>query len=181
MSVQWSDVGEWLSKNSRGLIGLAGATAMGNVPAAVASLASMVGQATGETEPLAAMAKLQQSPEVMLKLEELAKSAEADIRLSHREMLRMRLEDAQKEQEEQQKTIRNGDSSDDEYVRRTRPKMARESWYATMAYALVAGIARAFGVENVWQIEIAMVLISPAAAYMGFRTIDKFKKSPRTT
>jgi TolA-binding protein len=178
MSMQWSDIGLWLSKNSTGLLGLAGAAATGNVPAAVASLASMVGEATGKTDPLEAMAKMQQSPEVMLKLEELARNNEADIRAHHREMMRIQLEDAQKEQEEQQKTIRTGDTADDEYVRHTRPLMARQSWYATMAYALLCGVSKVVGGPDLWQIEVAMLLVSPAAAYMGFRTIDKFRKPP---
>lgn len=173
----WGDVGDWLKRNGSNLLGLAGAVATGNVPAGVAAVASMVTEATGESNPAAALAKLQADPATLVKLEEIAKRDEADLRLHHRELLRLELEDAQKEHTEQQETIRSGDNAGDEYVRHTRPMMARQSWYATMAYIIGFEGLKAFKVTSAgatW--DLAMVLIAPAAAYLGFRTIDKFRK-----
>lgn len=172
--MNWSDVGDWLKKNSGGLLGLAGAVATGNIPAGVAAVAAMISEATGQTSPAEALKTLQMDPESRIKLEEIIKRDEADIRLHYREVLKLELEDKQKEQEEQQKTIRVGDTAEDPYVRKTRPLMARQSWYATMAYVIVMELLKGFKVIDTgasW--DLAMILVAPAGAYLGFRSWDK--------
>lgn len=172
--MSWKKVGHWLKEHGTGLVGLAGAVATGNVPAGVAAVASMIGEATGETDPIKALVKLQADPATLVKLEEIAKRDEADIRLHHRELLRFELEDAQKEHTETQTTIRTGDTAEDPYVRHTRPLMARQSWYATMGYVTGMELLRAFEVVTSGaSLELAMVLVAPAGAYIGFRTWDK--------
>jgi hypothetical protein len=92
-------------------------------------------------------------------------------------MEEMRLKDEQAAHEQQQLTIRGGDTAEDEYVRHTRPMMARQSWYATMAYVLVfegLNSAKVFAGGANW--DLAMILLAPAAAYLGFRSLDKFRK-----
>jgi hypothetical protein len=86
----------------------------------------------------------------------------------------MELQDRQHAHEQQQITIRTGDTTEDVYVRHTRPLMARQSWYATMVYIIGFELAQALerGTGASW--EMAMVLLAPAAAYLGFRTGDKF-------
>jgi len=88
-------------------------------------------------------------------------------------------QDKQAAHKEQQDTIRAGDKAEDEYVRHTRPMMARQSWYGTAIYVLVMEILKAasYGTGADWQ--IALVLMSPAAAYLGFRTGDKFAQAWR--
>lgn len=173
-SLSWSGVGAWLKSNGGSLLGLAGAVATGNVPAGVAAIASLVTEATGETNPAAALAKLQADPATLVKLEELARRNEADIRAHHRELLRMELEDQQRAHEQQQLTIRSGDNAEDPYVRHTRPLMARQSWYATMAYVVGFEALKAAGLGSVGaSVELAMLLVAPAGAYIGFRTFDK--------
>ncbi len=74
----------------------------------------------------------------------------------------------------QQKTIQNGDNSQGEYTRQTRPKMARFSGYIGSAYVIgmeVLSIALN-GTGANWQ--LATLLFSPLLAYMGFRTFDAF-------
>lgn len=171
--MNWSDVGDWLKKNGGSLLGLAGAVATGNIPAGVAAVASMVTEATGETDPAKALRALQTDPATMVKLEEIAKRDEADIRLHHREMLRLRLEDGQKEHAEQQQTIRSGDNAEDEYVRHTRPLMARQSWYGMAGYIVLMEVAKAFSYGSGASVEIALVIGAPGMAYMGFRSLDK--------
>ena len=86
----------------------------------------------------------------------------------------MEYADKQHAHEQQQATIRGGDQAQDEYVRHTRPLMARQSWYATAAYIVLFEAAKmgGYGTGSSW--EMAMVLMTPAAAYLGFRTGDKF-------
>ena len=93
-------------------------------------------------------------------------------------MEELRLKDAQAEHEQQQLTIRNGDGADDEYVRHTRPMMARQSWYVVMAYIVGFEALKAlnlFGTGASW--DLAMILIAPASAYIGFRSLDKYRKN----
>jgi hypothetical protein len=68
----------------------------------------------------------------------------------------------------------------DTYTKRTRPKIARQSWYLAMAYTAATVITKvlptAWGVGVVsfeWYIFIAIA--SPAMEYMGVRSIDKWK------
>lgn len=70
----------------------------------------------------------------------------------------------------------------DLYTKRTRPKIARQSWYVTMVYSLstmmipVAPEAWGLG-EPKLQWEVFLVLASPALTYMGVRGFEKWKAS----
>jgi len=83
--------------------------------------------------------------------------------------------------EAQQKTVQAELHQSDLYTKRTRPKIARQSWYVTAIYALssmlipVAPEAWGLGTPSMeWQIFI--VLASPALTYMGVRGLEKWKK-----
>ena len=174
--MEWSDVGSWLKNNAGSGAALVGSLLTGNIPGAVAAGVALVGSATGQTDPKKALEALQTDPATVLRLRELAVQEESSIREHVRAMEEMRLKDLQAEHEQQQETIRGGDNSTDEYVRRTRPLMARQSWYATMGYVIGFEAAKAikvFGAGANW--DLAMILIAPAAAYLGFRTWDKIK------
>lgn len=176
-SKAWAAIGGWLKAHGGDLVGLAGAVATGNIPAGVAAVASMVTEATGETDPAAILAKLKADPQTLVKLEEIAQRNEADIRAHHRELLRLELEDGQAAHQQQQETIRSGDNAEDPYVRKTRPLIARQSWYATVLYVIGFDALKAAGAfQDGAGLDLAMVLISPAAAYMGFRTFDKWRE-----
>jgi hypothetical protein len=86
----------------------------------------------------------------------------------------MEYADKQHAHEQQQATIRGGDQAQDEYVRHTRPLMARQAWYATAAYVIGFEAAKVAGHGTGASWELAMALLTPAAAYLGFRTGDKF-------
>lgn len=82
--------------------------------------------------------------------------------------------------EAQQKTIQAELHQNDLYTKRTRPKIARQSWYVTAAYALMSTflpmLPKAWGLQTpVFQWEIFLVLASPALTYMGVRGFEKFK------
>jgi hypothetical protein len=175
--MNWSDVGKWLKENAGTGATLVGSLLTGNVPGAVAAGVALVGSATGTNDPAQALAALQGDPATVLKLRELAVQEEASIREHIRTMEEMRLKDEQAAHEQQQLTIRGGDNAGDEYVRHTRPMMARQSWYATMIYIIGFEGCKAlkffdFGAN--W--DLAMILLAPAAAYLGFRSLDKFRK-----
>lgn len=84
------------------------------------------------------------------------------------------LSDQQASHSETQSTIRAGDAATDEYVRRTRPKMARQSFYIGSGYVLLMAVMEAFGKGAGPDWYIAMTVYTPALSYMGLRTIDGF-------
>ncbi|NVP03171.1 hypothetical protein HWA77_23475, partial [Photobacterium damselae subsp. damselae] len=83
-------------------------------------------------------------------------------------------EDEQQSHLQTQSTIREGDNAADEYVRHTRPKMARQSWMVTALYVLVFSLMEALGKGTGPSLDIALMLLSPAWAYLGLRTLDGF-------
>lgn len=175
--MNWSDVGKWLKENAGTDATLVGSLLTGNVPGAVAAGVALVGSATGTNDPAQALAALQSDPATVLKLKELAYKEEASIREHIRILTEAELKDKQAEHEQQQLTIRGGDNASDEYVRHTRPMMARQSWYATMIYIIGFEGSQAFKLFDMganW--DLAMILLAPAAAYLGFRSLDKFRK-----
>lgn len=85
---------------------------------------------------------------------------------------------------ETEQTARAEQQSGDEYVRRTRPGLARKSAYATFGYALVTGVVFPMlevfvdGAPKLPGLDgfIISALFSPCLTYMGVRTIDAFSK-----
>lgn len=172
--MQWSDVGKWIKDNAGTGASLVGSLVTGNVPGAVAAGVSMISSATGTSSPVDALVALQSNPETVVKLKELANQNEASIRAHLETMSRLELEDTQSAQKEQQDTIRQGDVSTDEYIRRTRPTMAKQSWTATICYCIGCFGVQALTGTNLFDFALAGVLSAPAWAYLGFRTGDKF-------
>jgi len=174
MAVDWKDVGGWLKNNAGTGAVLVGSLLTGNIPSAVAAGVSLVSSATGEADPELALQKLQQDAGSLLQLRKLAYENEASIREHIRAQEEVRLKDLQAEHEQTQTTIRNGDNAEDEYVRHTRPKMARQSWYVTAGYVvLFEGLHLAGVFKSGAIVELAMLLLGPAAAYLGLRSWDK--------
>ena len=176
--MSWEKVGDWLKTNAGTGAALVGSLLTGNVPGAVAAGISLVTGATGEATPDRALAALQSDPGVLLKLRELAVQEQDSIRQHIRTLEEMRLKDEQAAHQQQQETIRSGDNAEDEYVRHTRPRMARQSWYVTAAYVIGFEAAKAAALTTMganW--ELAMLLGAPAAAYLGFRSVDKFSQA----
>lgn len=173
--MSWTNLGDWLKKNGGTGAALVGSLLTGNIPGAVAAGVSLVSSATGQEDPQKALESLQQSPETMIKLRELAIQDEASIREHIRLMKEAELKDQQAAHKEQQDTIRSGDNAEDVYVRHTRPMMARQSWFATAGYVVAFEGAKALGYGHGANWELAMLIMSPAAAYIGFRSWDKRK------
>jgi hypothetical protein len=110
-----------------------------------------------------------------LDLAQMAQNGELASMANDTKLVEMAYADDQSAHKEQQETIRSGDNSSDEYVRRTRPMMARQSWYGAAAYVFAFEGAKLFDKGTGANWEIAMMLLSVALAYHGFRSFDKSK------
>ncbi len=178
----WDSIGNWLRDYGGSRVALVGSLLTGNVPGAIAAGQALVATATGTTDPNKAMEALQNNPESLLRLKELAYQNEADIRrhleamtMAELESKKADLNDAQASHAQTQETIRNGDNSEDKDIRMVRPTQAKQSWHATVAYVAFIVIGDAGNWHDVnFSWEIASFLSAPAWAYLGLRTVDKF-------
>jgi hypothetical protein len=160
--MEWKDVGDWLKANGGTGAALIGALLTGNIPAAVAAGVSLVSSATGQASPDAALTQLQQDPQTVVRLRELALQNEASIRDHIRVMTELDLKDKQAEHHETQETIRAGDRAEDPFVRRTRPGQSWVFSFASIGYALC---------KDQPSVEILLVLMSLPLAYAGLRQV----------
>lgn len=129
-----------------------------------------------EADADAVMRKLQADPESLAKLQQMEIEERMQLRQLQFEQAKLQLTDKQHQHEQQQETIRSGDNAEDEYVRRTRPKIARHSFVAGAAYVLLFELIAAFTSADGADMALAGAIFSPALAYMGFRTLDAFSK-----
>lgn len=171
--MKWSRVGDWLKTNGGSGLSLVGSMLSGNVPGAIAAGAALAQSATGKTDPSEILDMLQTDPVTRVRLAELASADAASIRAHIEAMERIAAEDEQRRHAEQQQTIRTGDTAADEYVRHTRPMMARASFWVGTLYALGFELLGAFDVGGGADPVLLATLLAPAGAYLGFRTWDK--------
>lgn len=117
-------------------------------------------------------------PEEQVELQRIQLESEkirADVRKSE-------IDADTKQQAEAQATIRAELQYGNDYVKETRPRIARMSGVATALYVLVAEaanrISQAWGGPSVdgASVEVALMLFSPCGTYMTMRTIDAFSK-----
>ncbi|HIA8654818.1 TPA: hypothetical protein ACWSQO_002349 [Klebsiella pneumoniae] len=156
------------------------------------SVASIVETVNGAINPVDQQRVLEQKlaqlpPEQLVQLETL----KVQLQQFQLERDKAQMADQQAAQHEQQETIRNGDNATDEYVRQTRPLMARLSLYSSIAYVMImslgqqaGAVAGAFGhaftmPEPDW--DIALILATPALGYLGFRTLDGFARYSKSS
>lgn len=116
-------------------------------------------------------------PAVLVELQKLKNEMEKE----QTRRLELQLADQQSEQATTQQTIREGDTNHDEYVRHTRPLMARQSWQAGALYIVLFTVLSAFGKGSGPDVEMAMLMLTPAWAYMGLRTLDGFAPHPKAS
>jgi hypothetical protein len=121
----------------------------------------------------------QAKAEAQLKLAQMAQDGELARMANETKLKELEYKDTQAEHHEQQESIRSGDNASDEYVRHTRPLMARQSWYGGALYAIGFEAAKVFGYGTGADLEIGLVIMAPALAYMGFRTADKFSRAKK--
>jgi len=117
---------------------------------------------------------------------DLAKTLEHEFRTqmetNSAEFKQMELETETRIFEAQQDTIQAELHQNDQYTKRTRPTIARRSFYAGLGYVLltslpVGGINLYFITLQPWQFQwpVLMLLYSPALTYMGVRGFEKWK------
>ncbi|WP_078000358.1 hypothetical protein [Edwardsiella tarda] len=156
------------------------------------SVAGIVETVNGAINPADKQRVLEQKlaqlpPEQLVQLESMKVQLE-QIQL---ERQKAQLADQQAAHHEQQETIRNGDDATDEYVRQTRPRMARLSLYSSIAYVMLMSLGQQAGAISAafghafsmpapdW--DIALMLATPALGYLGFRTLDGFARYSKSS
>nr|EGT0065554.1 hypothetical protein [Klebsiella michiganensis] len=110
------------------------------------SVASIVETVNGAINPADQQRVLEQKlaqlpPEQLVQLEGL----KVQLQQFQLERDKAQMADQQAAQHEQQETIRNGDNATDEYVRQTRPLMARLSLYSSIAYVMIMSLGQQAG------------------------------------
>ncbi len=160
-------------------------------PAAIRGISSLFGgsetadkvaEAVEKVDSVIGMTKEQKEVAVTRQLQSLPPEAMVDLKRLEVEMQkdltrRMELElgDEQAEHHETQTTIRAGDVAQDEYVRRTRPKQARQSFWAGTLYIFLMTAAKVFGFSETGpDVTIALTLYALSYSYHGLRTLDGF-------
>ena len=164
MSINWSDVGDWIKGNAGSGAALIGSLLTGNIPGAVAAGVSMVSSATGHADPTQALAAFQSDPATVVKLKELAVQNDANINEHIRAMAELEFKDKQAEHSTTQATIMAGDRAEDSFVRRTRPAQSWLSLVGALAYIYMS---------NNPQLDILGILMALPFAYAGLRTSEK--------
>lgn len=187
-----SKVASVLLKAGPSLVRTVGSWFGSDTSRAADSVASIVETVNGAINPADQQRVLEQKlaqlpPEQLVQLETL----KVQLQQFQLERDKAQMADQQTAQHEQQETIRNGDNATDEYVRQTRPLMARLSLYSSIAYVMImslgqqaGAVAGAFGhafsmPEPDW--DIALMLATPALGYLGFRTLDGFARYSKSS
>lgn len=189
-----STVASVLLKSGPSLVRIVGGWFGGDSATAKAadSVASIVETVNGAINPADQQRVLEQKlaqlpPEQLVQLETL----KVQLQQLQLERDKAQMADQQAAHHEQQETIRNGDNATDEYVRQTRPLMARLSLYSSIAYVMVmslgqqaGAVAGAFGhafsmPAPDW--DISLMLATPALGYLGFRTLDGFARYSKSS
>lgn len=155
----------------RGISSLFGGSETADKVADAVEKADAMFGATKEQKELAVTRELQNlPPEALIELEKI--KVELEKQKTRRQELE--LNDKQAEHHETQTTIRNGDNSQDEYVRQTRPKMARQSFALMVLYIIGMEVLKAMDFGTGADPYLALTIGFPAGAYLGLRTLDGF-------
>ncbi len=138
---------------------------------AVEKADAVLGASREKKELMVTRALQQLPPEAMVELEKLKVELEKE-QTRRQELV---LTDKQTSHHETQTTVREGDKAQDQYVRRTRPMQARQSFWAGTIYVIGLSAANVFGLADSGpDISIALVLYALAFSYHGLRTLDGF-------
>jgi hypothetical protein len=175
--MNWEGVGSWLKDHGVDGLGLVGSLLTGNVRGAVSAGQALVSKAAGTSNPAEALTRLQADPAVQVRLKELYYANQVMVKNHLKAMADIETEQLR----ERMNTVREGDKATDEFVRRTRPVMARQSWQATVAYGLGCWLFQAFTGSDIFNMYLAGTLSAPAWAYLGLRTGDKFAQALKRT
>lgn len=138
--------------------------------------------ATGElgienTKQALEKAVMANDPGTLLKLKTANYKFELEAKRLDYDWKKAVMKDNQLEHQQTQETIRQGDTALDKAIRMVRPKMARQSWTATVWFCIGCFGVQALTGKDLFSVYIAGFLSTPAFAYLGLRTGDKFGKA----
>ena len=129
----------------------------------VASVVESGGDLTGAVEKL--------PPEQQVELAKIANEAQA---LENARQAR-EMEHTEKLHSEIQQTARAEQQFGNDYVKETRPKLARNSFAAGVSYVFLFEIIQAFGHGAGADPALTALAFGPCFGYLGMRTLDKWK------
>ncbi|MGL4886346.1 MAG: hypothetical protein ACRC4V_08400 [Aeromonas veronii] len=161
----------------RGIASLFGGSETANKVADMVEQVSAIGFTAEQQQANIEQQLMRLPPEAIADLQKLKNEMEKE----QTRRLELQLSDQQAEQTTTQQTIREGDGAKDEYVRHTRPLMARQSWQAGALYIVLFTVLKSFGYGDGPDFEMAMLMLTPAWAYMGLRTLDGFAPHPKAS
>lgn len=176
----WESLGNTVAKAAPmlgGAIGGPGGFALGKLVASAFGVEA--------DDPSAINQAIQNDPQAAVKLREIEVRHKERLEALAFERHKSELDAETKRHSESQQTIRKEAEHGTQYVKETRPKIARLSGYATIIYCLVAETARlitdALGVPVAGaEVAVAAILFSPCGTYMTMRTFDGFSKGGRS-
>lgn len=178
----WEDLGNTVAKAAP----LLGGAIAGPGGAAIGQLvASAFG--VDANDPQALQAAITQDPQAAVKLRELEMRHKERLEELAFQRHKADLEAETSRHAESQATIRTEAEHGTEYVKETRPKMARLAGYATVAYCLGAELAKHIGLLAGTatplpgaDVTVASMLFAPLGTYMTMRTFDGFTRKGRS-
>ncbi len=176
----WKDLGSTVAEFAPllgGAIGGPGGAAIGGLVASVFDV--------DPANPSAMMQAIKQDPQSAVKLREIEVRHKERLEALALDRHKADLEAETTRHAESQATIRAEAEHGTDFVKETRPKLARASGYATVGYCLVAEAARLItealgGTLAGADVAVAAILFSPCGTYMTMRTFDGFSGKGRS-
>lgn len=179
MAFSWKELGHTIASAAPllgGALGGPGGAAIGEL------VASALGV---ENTPGAISNAMNTDPQAMVKLREIQARNQERLEELALDRHRAELEAETARHAASQETIRTEAEHGTDYVKETRPRIARISGYSTVLYCLVAETARL--ITEAWggslggaDVAVAAVLFSPCGTYMTMRTFDGFSKKGKS-
>ncbi|RAJ06386.1 hypothetical protein [Aeromonas salmonicida] len=161
----------------RGIASLFGGSDTANKVADMVEQVSGIGFTAEQQQANIEQQLMRLPPEAIADLQKL----KVELEKEQTRRLELQLADQQSEQATTQQTIREGDTNHDEYVRHTRPLMARQSWQVSAIYVVLFTVLKAFDRGDGPDFDMVLLLLTPAWAYLGLRTLDGFAPHPKAS
>lgn len=180
--MNWKDLGKKVAQAAPllgGALGGPGGAAIGGL------IASAFGGDPNDPEALAA--KIQNDPQSAIKLREIETRHKERLEELALDRHKADLDAETKRHEASQETIRAEAEHGTDYVKNTRPKIARLSFYAGTLYALVSAAAALITLalhgdssQMFPDPTLLGTLYGPAGFYMTMRSVDAFSRKGKT-
>lgn len=141
------------------------------------SLGTLIADKLGvEDNPESILNKLRTDPDALVKIKQMESDERQQLRELKFKETQLQSKERMHEHETTQNTIQTGDTAEDPYVRHTRPKMARWSFYVGCTYTILMEFATILDYGSGAEPTVMGILFGGAFTYMGVRTVDAFSK-----